>query len=260
MKLSIIIPARNESGNIEKTIVALRDYLDSVNIHNIEILVVDDGSSDDTHDLVMEEHEKDSRIRIIRNTGLNGFGRAIRHGLHHFSGDAVVICMADLSDSPEDVEKYYYILRDKADCAFGSRFIRGSNVYSYPRFKLIVNRLANMVISILFGLRFNDTTNAFKGYRRDVINGCMPLVSPHFNLTIEIPLKAMVRGYSYEIVPISWRNRDIGVSQLKLQEQGSRYLYTLLTVWFEWLLVRKDTQRPAGEHFVPWDEKQEPHD
>lgn len=260
MKLSIIIPARNEAGNIEKTVVVLRDYLDSVKINNIEILVVDDGSSDNTYDLVMTEYEKDARIRVIQNNGLHGFGRAVRFGLQHFTGDAVVVCMADLSDAPEDVEKYYYILRDEADCAFGSRFMRGSKVYNYPRFKLFINRLANMVIRLMFGMRFNDTTNAFKGYRADVIEGCQPLVSPHFNLTIEIPLKAMVRGYSYKVIPISWRNRDIGVSQLKLQEQGSRYLFTLLTVWFEWLLVRRDTRRPIDEHFIPWDEKQKLHE
>jgi dolichol-phosphate mannosyltransferase len=152
------------------------------------------------------------------------------------------------------VVKYYYILRDKADCAFGSRFIRGSKIYNYPRFKLLINRIANLLIRTIFLMPYNDTTNAFKGYRTNVIEGCRPFISPHFNLTIEIPLKAMVRGYSYEVTPISWRNRDIGVSQLKLQEQGSRYLFTLLTVWFEWLLIRNDYRRPDGEQFVPWSE------
>ncbi len=260
MKLSIVIPARNEAGNIEKTIVAYRDYLDKVNISSFEILVVDDGSSDETYALVMAEHEKDERIRVIQNLGLHGFGRAIRFGLQQFSGDAVIISMADLSDAPEDLEKYYYVLRDEADCAFGSRFINGSHIYDYPRFKLFINRLANQAIRLLFGFRFNDTTNAFKGYRADVIEGCQPFVSPHFNLTIEIPLKAIVRGYSYKVIPISWRNREVGVSQLKLKEQGSRYLFTLLTVWFEWLLIRKDTQRPAGEHFVSWADKQKLHE
>jgi dolichol-phosphate mannosyltransferase len=252
MKVSIVIPARNEVENIGKTVVALRDYLDSVNIANIEILVVDDGSTDGTYDIVWAEHETDQRIRVIRNTGRNGFGRAVNFGLNHFTGDAVVIYMADASDSPADVEQYYYILRDEADCAFGSRFIRGSQIYDYPKFKLVVNRIANMAIRFMFGYRYNDTTNAFKGYRADVIEGCRPFVSPHFNLTIEIPLKAIVRGYSYKIMPITWRNRDFGESALKLKEQGSRYLYTLLAVWFEWLLVRHDTYRTDGGVFKPW--------
>ncbi|MDX2138426.1 MAG: glycosyltransferase family 2 protein [Chloroflexota bacterium] len=254
MKLSIVIPARNEAGNIEKTVVLLRDHLDKAGVHDHEILVVDDGSKDQTYDLVAREHAQDPRIRVIRNTGRNGYGRAVAFGLSHFTGDAVIIYMADASDSPEDVVRYYEILRDQADCAFGSRFLRGSHVYDYPAFKLFINRIANFVIRMMFGFRYNDTTNAFKGFRAGVIEGCRPFVSPHFNLTIELPLKAMVRGYSYKVIPISWRNREVGVSSLKLKEQGSRYLYTLLTVWFEWLLVKHDTKRTDDGVFQTWDE------
>jgi dolichol-phosphate mannosyltransferase len=254
MKLSIVIPARNEEGNVEKTVVLLRDHLDHAGIHDHEILVVDDGSNDRTYELVAAENARDARIRVLRNPGRYGFGRAVAHGLSSFTGDAVIIYMADASDDPEDVVRYYEILRDEADCAFGSRFLRGSRVYNYPKFKLIINRLANLVIRLLFGFKYNDTTNAFKGYRASVIEGCRPFVSPHFNLTIEIPLKAMVRGYSFKIIPISWRNREVGASSLRLKEQGSRYLYTLLTVWFEWLLVKRDTRRTDDGLFHPWDE------
>lgn len=252
MKLSIVIPARNEAGNIGRTLVGLRDYLDSVGIHDIEILVVDDGSTDDTAAVVLAEHAHDPRIRLLRNPGRNGFGRAVTYGLNHFTGEAVAIYMADASDDPRDVEQYYYILRDEADCAFGSRFMPGSKIYDYPLLKLMINRVANFVIRLMFWLPYNDTTNAFKGYRADVIEGCRPFVSPHFNLTIEIPLKAFVRGYSFKVLPISWRNRDVGESALKLKEQGSRYLYTLMAVWFEWLLVRHDTYRTDGGVFIPW--------
>jgi dolichol-phosphate mannosyltransferase len=254
MKLSIVIPARNEEGNIDKTVIALRDFLDSVDIRDLEILVVDDGSSDHTYDVVMALHAEDERICAVRNLGRNGFGRAVACGLDHFTGEAVIITMADSSDTPEDVAKYYAILRDQADCAFGSRFMRGSKVYDYPKFKLFINRIANFAIHLMFNMPYNDTTNAFKGYRANVIEGCRPFISPHFNLTIEIPLKAFVRGYSYKVIPISWRNRTVGESALKLKEQGSRYLYTLLTVWFEWLLVKRDTRRTDSGVFVPWHE------
>jgi dolichol-phosphate mannosyltransferase len=254
MKLSIVIPARNEAGNVEKTVVLLRDHLDSTGISDFEILVIDDGSTDATYALVMAEHDKDTRIRVVRNTGRNGFGRAVSLGLNTFTGDAVVVYMADASDSPSDVVRYYHILRDEADCAFGSRFLSDSKIYDYPKFKLLINRIANFAIKLMFNLPYNDTTNAFKGYRASVIEGCRPFVSPHFNLTIEIPLKAFVRGYSFKIIPISWRNREIGVSSLRLKEQGSRYLYTLLTVWFEWLLVKRDTQRTDDGVFQTWAE------
>ncbi len=254
MKLSVVIPARNEEANIGTTVSMLRDTLDQAGIRQFEILVVDDGSADETGRRVIELSAQDTRLRCVRNTGRSGFGRAVACGLSHYDGDAVVIYMADASDDPADVVRYYYILRDEADCAFGSRFMRQSRIYDYPAFKLIINRLANFIIRLMFGFTYNDTTNAFKGYRASVIEGCRPFVSPHFNLTIELPLKAIVRGYSYKVIPISWRNREIGSSSLRLKEQGSRYLYTLLTVWFEWLLVKHDTRRTDDGKFHTWDE------
>ena len=157
-----------------------------------------------------------------------------------------------VSDSPDDLVAYFYILRDRAECAFGSRFLPESRVEHYPRFKLVVNRLANLFIRLLFGLRYNDVTNAFKAYRASVIKGCRPFLSPHFNLTVELPLKAIVRGYSYEVIPISWRQRKQGVSRLHLKEMGSRYLFIVLYIWLEKLLTRGDYRRPAGEVFEQW--------
>ncbi len=252
MKLSVVIPALNEEGQIRSTITALATRLDDAGITDREIVVVDDGSRDGTADVIRSLAGDDTSVRLVVNDGLHGYGRAVRAGLDAITGDAVVVYMADASDDPDDVVHYYHILRDEAECAFGSRFMRGSKLIDYPWVKLIVNRIANTLIQLLFGLRFNDTTNAFKGYRRYVIDGCRPFVSPHFNLTIELPLKAIVRGYTHKAIPISWRNRTEGVSRLVLKEQGSRYLYTLLSVWFEWLLVRSDYRRPTTETFSPW--------
>jgi dolichol-phosphate mannosyltransferase len=255
MKLSVVIPARNEAGNIGATLDGLRDRLRREAIE-YEILVVDDGSSDTTCAEVELRTLVDSGVRLERNNGPHGFGRAVRYGLDRMSGDAVVIVMADASDDPQDVVRYYYVLRDEAECAFGSRFIRGGKTYNYPYFKLFVNRLANFFVKLLFRLPYNDVTNAFKGYRAEVIRGCQPLIAPHFNLTVELPLKAIVRGYSYKIVPVSWRNRKTGVSNLQLEEQGSRYLFIVLYIWMERLLTRGDYKRPAHERFEPWGRSQ----
>jgi dolichol-phosphate mannosyltransferase len=251
MKLSIVIPARNEAGNIGATIDGLRARLGREGI-DYELLVVDDGSTDSTCSEIETRAAIDRRVRLERNFGAHGFGRAIRYGLERITGDAVVIVMADASDDPEDVVRYYYVLRDEAECAFGSRFVRGGQVIDYPRFKLTINRLANFFVRSLFRLPYNDVTNAFKGYRAEVIRGCQPLISPHFNLTVELPLKAIVRGYTYKAVPISWRNRKTGRSSLHLEEQGSRYLFIVLYVWLEHLLTRGDYKRPEHESFEPW--------
>jgi len=179
----------------------------------------------------------------VRNTGRNGFGRAVVCGLDHSKGDAVVVMMADESDDCRDVVTYWQVLNQGYDCVFGSRFIKGGGTIDYPWLKLKMNRLANLFLRVLFRINLNDTTNAFKAYRRIVIDGCRPYLSPHFNLTIEIPLKAIVRGYSWKVVPITWRNRRSGEAKLKLKEMGSRYLFICLYVWLEKYFSRGDYKR-----------------
>ncbi|MBW4426023.1 MAG: glycosyltransferase [Nostoc desertorum CM1-VF14] len=237
--LSIVIPAYNEEDCIVQTIHTISRVLEQEKI-NYEILVVNDNSKDNTEQLLQQINSENSKLRYINNYYPNGFGFAVRCGLENFTGDAVAVVMADSSDAPEDIVNYYHKLQEGYDCVFGSRFIRGGKVIDYPSHKLIVNRLANLFIKILFGLKFNDTTNAFKIYRKDVIEGISPLVSHHFNLTVEIPLKAIVRGYSYTTIPITWRNRTTGVSKLKLKEMGSRYLFIVLYIWLEKHLSRGD--------------------
>ena len=251
VKLSLVMPARNEEGCIATTLERFTDVLKASAVE-FEIVVVDDGSTDATADLLAAISARCPQIVPVTNAGRHGFGMAIRYGLEHITGDAVAIVMADGSDSPEDLLKYYNKLLEGYDCVFGSRFIRGSSVVDYPRHKLLLNRMANAFIRVLFGLSFNDITNAFKCYRREVIDGLQPLISPHFNLTVEMPLKALVRGYSYAVVPITWTNRAAGVSKLKLKEMGSRYLFIVLYLWLEKHLSRGDYHRTV---VAPADEK-----
>jgi dolichol-phosphate mannosyltransferase len=245
LKLSVVIPAHNEAGSIEATVSALVSTLDRESV-DYEVLVVDDASSDGTKQLVDKMGERNARIRVIASDLPRGFGYTVRAGLERFEGDAVAIVMADSSDAPADLVTYLRHLEDGYDCAFGSRFVRGSHVYDYPRFKLVLNRMANIFIRLLFRHGYNDTTNAFKAYRRDVIETVQPLLSNHFNLTVELPLKAVVRGHSYVVCPISWTNRTQGSSKLRLQEMGSRYLFIVLYVWLEQHLSRGDYRLPGA--------------
>jgi dolichol-phosphate mannosyltransferase len=239
LALSVVIPAHNEAGSIGPVLGALCEALAAEGIP-YEIVVVDDHSHDDTAATVAAIAAKYPAVRCIQNPAQGGFGMAVRAGLDAFTGDAVAIVMADGSDPPEDLVRCYRELERGVDCVFGSRFMRGSVVVDYPRFKLTINRLANLFIRLLFQTGLNDTTNAFKCYRREVIDGLRPLLSHHFNLTVELPLKAIVRGFSYTVIPIGWRNRTEGVSKLKLQEMGSRYLFIVLYVWLEKHLAKGD--------------------
>jgi dolichol-phosphate mannosyltransferase len=250
MLLSIVIPARNEEGCIVETLENVSQALDDASIR-YEWVVVDDGSTDSTAALVRRFATGRPGVVLVMNTGRNGFGAAIRMGLRSATGEAIAIVMADGSDSPADMVTYYRTLQQGYDCVFGSRFIRGGKVIDYPIHKLVINRLANWFIRMIFGFRYNDITNAFKCYRRTVIAGMQPLISPHFNLTVEMPLKAIVRGYSYAVVPIQWTNRKTGMSKLKIKEMGSRYLFIVLYAWLEKVLARGDYHRvnlpEAGE-------------
>jgi dolichol-phosphate mannosyltransferase len=267
--LSVIIPARDEEGCIASTVEHLHLELDLRGVPH-EIIVVDDGSTDRTWKILQEEAarlngvprkmeegssemggsraegpmkqaansalsplEPRTVLRHIQNAGPHGFGRAISLGLDAMTGDAAVIFMADESDDCRDVVRYWEKLSEGYDCVFGSRFVKGGGTIDYPPIKLFMNRLANTFVRLLFRHGLNDTTNAFKAYRKEVIDGIRPILSPHFNITVELPLKAIVRGYSFAVTPITWRNRRHGVAKLKIKEMGSRYLFIVLYVWLE---------------------------
>jgi dolichol-phosphate mannosyltransferase len=239
---SVIIPAHNEEESLPPTVRAIYEAFVRENLPH-EIVVVDDGSKDRTWAVLQELKQTIPTLAPVQNNGLHGFGRAVIHGLNHFKGDACVIMMADASDDPADAIKYWRLLNAGHECAFGSRFIKGGAVYDYPRLKLFVNRVANFFVRVGFNISLNDTTNAFKAYRRSVIDGCRPFLSPHFNLTVEIPLKAIARGYTWAVIPITWRNRKYGEAKLKIKEMGSRYFFICAYVWLEKYFSRGDYRK-----------------
>ena len=242
MRLSVVIPARNEGENLAATIHLLVRTLQSEQIPH-EIVVVDDHSLDDSTEVLRTLAEQYRSLRVVANERPGGFGHAVQTGLDAYTGDAVCLVMADGSDDPKDVVRYYRKILEGHECVFGSRFTSESRVVNYPKHKLLLNRVANLFIRLLFGLQYNDITNAFKCYRRNVIDGIRPILSHHFNVTVELPLKAIVRGYDYTVIPIHWYGRERGVSKLRIQEMGSRYLFIVLYVMLERLLSRGDYER-----------------
>lgn len=242
--LSVVIPAHNEADSIPAALRGVYAALTREGIEH-EIVVVDDHCSDGTGDVVRAlAAEEIPTARVVVNQGKGGYGLAVRCGLDNFTGDVVAVMMADLSDAPDDLVAFWTALqREQVDCVFGTRFSKGGRVVDYPPAKLRINRVANFGIRLLFGLRYDDVTNAFKMYRRETVVGIQPLLSHHFNLTVEMPLKAIVRGYTYAVVPNSWTNRSHGESKFLVKEMGSRYTFIILYCFLEKLLSRGDYRR-----------------
>ncbi len=239
LRYSIVIPAYNEEKNVVPTLQTLAEALRKEGIP-FELVVVNDNSTDRTAEVVESLLTGIPEINLVHNHAPGGFGRAIRFGLLRFTGDVVAVVMADLSDSPEDIVACYRKIEEGYDCCFGSRFIRGSRVTHYPPLKLFINRLVNTALRVLFVCGHNDLTNAFKVYRKQVIDHISPLQAAHFNITIEMSLSSLIRNYSIATIPISWSGRTWGSSNLRLRQMGRRYLCTLIMIWCERLLVMDD--------------------
>ncbi|GAB3955133.1 glycosyltransferase family 2 protein [Spirosoma harenae] len=243
MKLSVVIPAYNEQESLPLTINSLYTTLCKHQIDH-EIWVTNDNSKDDTLQVLIELQSTIPTLTFGTNAGPNGFGYAIRFGLERYSGDCVAIFMADLSDDPEDLVTYYKtMVATGVDAVFGNRWIQGGKVINYPSQKKIINRIANWLITLFIGTTYNDATNAFKLYTRATMDGLKPFLSPHFNITIELSLKTIVRGYTYRVVPNSWTNRVYGQSNLKIKEMGSRYFFILMYCVLEKYFSRGDFKK-----------------
>ena len=236
MKLSIILPVRNESRGIVKTLDLIISNISEI---NHEIIVINDYSDDDSFNIINQKANTNKNIRLFNNKK-KGLGGAINLGIEESTGEAICIMMADLSDNISDLKNYYSLIQSsETDAVFGSRFINGSKVSDYPMKKLILNRIFNYITKFLFFSNYNDFTNAFKIYKKNALIKSMPLVSESFNIFLEIPLKIISRKMNYKIIPISWKNRKQGKAKFDMKELRSKYLFTLIYCFLEKILLKK---------------------
>jgi len=243
--LSVCIPAHNEEQNIGKAILAIATALTGADVP-YEFVIANDNSGDGTERVIRGKMAEGYPIRLVNRRPPGGFGRAIRSCLDHFQGEIVVVVMADLSDEPMDIVRYYAKINDGYDAVFGSRFMKGSVVKDYPRIKLVANRLGNKLIQLLFWSNHNDLTNAFKAYRADAIKSLLPLYSSHFNLTIEISLGLLSRNFRVAKIPINWYGRTWGSAKFNIRTLGRRYLATLMKAYAEKMFIHDDLLAEHG--------------
>ena len=236
MKLSIIIPIRNENEGILKTLRLIKEKIHEI---DYELIIINDFSEDNSYETVKKEILNNDKV-VLFNNNKKGLGGAITLGINKSRGEAICIMMADLSDDIEDLKKYYELIKDQSvDAVFGSRLIKGGNIKRYPLKKLILNRIFNYLTKILFLSNYNDFTNAFKIYKKDALIKSMPLVSESFNIFLEMPLKIISRKMKYKIIPIKWENRREGKAKFDIKELRAKYLFTLIYCFFEKNLLKK---------------------
>ena len=235
-RFSIIIPCRDEEENVE---LIASNILRECSEYDYEIIFIDDFSQDTTLDKLKNISKNNQNIFFLENN-IKGLGGAITLGLKKFNGEYVTIMMADSADSIDDLKKYFELISEnKYDAIFGSRFIKGGSTKDYPKIKLFLNRVFNNITRILFLSNYNDFTNSFKIYKKSVINNLFPIVSENFNIFLELPLKTISRGYKYKIIPIKYFNRTKGDAKFKINELGSKYIFTLLYCLLEKILLNK---------------------
>ena len=237
--VNIIVPLKNEEKGIKNLIDSLMPVVSKIN-KKINISLIDDHSIDQTWDIIKKYETEIDHITGYKNTNSSGFGNALKFGIEKNTDDALIIFMGDCSDDPQDIVQYIKYLDEGYDCVFGSRFINGSSLKDYPFLKLIINRLANNFIKILFWIKYNDITNAFKAYKKETLNSCYPIISQHFNINAELSLKSIIRRFKYKVIPISWTNRKEGTSKFKIKEMRNRYFFIIFYIFLEKLLMKED--------------------
>jgi len=232
--LSIIVPVRNESQNLRGVFEYFSNNLKNI---NFEVLIINDFSKDDTFYKSENLSKEFENFRVFNNKK-KGLGGAINLGIIEAKGENLAIMMADQSDDINDLVKYNDIINsNNYDAVLGSRFLKESKVNDYPFQKLVLNRIFNFFVSLIFWNKYNDYTNAFKIYKKKSLLEIMPIISESFNVFLEIPLKIISRNYKYKIIPINWMGRKKGESKFKIKELRSKYLFTLIYCFIEKILL-----------------------
>jgi glycosyltransferase involved in cell wall biosynthesis len=227
--LSILLIAHNE----ERAIAAMLEGLSAkYDREMLELIVVDDASSDRTAEIARGFAARNSKIRVVQRTPPRGVGRALRTGFSAISPRAEFALSMD-SDFVENIDQVRLLIdaMEKGNCdgVIGSRFVEGGQVVHYPLLKRAMNRLFHAVVKILFRVKQNDLTNNFKLYRAQIFRS-LPWQSNDFAMNAETGLLPILAGYRLVEVPVVWVDRDpqMGASKFGLLKHGGGYMGVIL--------------------------------
>ena len=228
-KISFVLIAHNEETVIGRMVEGLlsrdRDKM-------LEIIVIDDSSTDDTSSIVALIAKRDNKVRLIKKGAPSGVGYAIKTGFNNVSKDSeyVLTMDSDFIDSLDDVGRLIKKMETgEYDGVIGSRFTRGGRLENYPHLKKVMNRMFHFIVRILFNVKQKDLTNNFKLYKIEIIRK-MPWHSGGFSINAETGLLPILAGYNVVEVPVVWigRSEDMGKSKFKLFKVGLGYINVIL--------------------------------
>ncbi len=232
MNLTIIIPVYNEGENIKKAILQIEK---EVKISH-EILIIYDFKKDDTLPVARKLQEKYKNIKLVKNRVGSGRGvlNAIKTGFRVVKDGAVLVMMADLADDPKTINKMYKKIKEGFDIVCGSRYIKGGGKIGGPFLKSLLSRLAGLSTPLILGIPTYDLTNAFKMYRKEVIDSVGIESTGGFELSMEIVIKAHFKGFKIIEVPTIWHDRTVGQSRFQMARWLPKYIR-----WYLWGLKKR---------------------
>jgi dolichyl-phosphate beta-glucosyltransferase len=229
---SIVIPAFNESVRIRPTLHALLRHLQEQN-WDAEILVVNDGSSDDTAQIVREFGKLHPQVLLVENPGNRGKGYSVRNGMLHARGDICLFTDADLSSPISEAQKLFDAIASGADIAIGSRWLRTElQTERQPLYRQLFGRIFNLALRVVLSLRFADTQCGFKAFRRDAVQRIFPLQKiERWGFDPEILFLARRAGLRVEEVPVIWAHSE--GTRLNPFRDGMRMFVEVLRIrWY----------------------------
>jgi len=237
---SIIIPAYNESARIGASLEKILRFVHSER-WDAEVIVVSDGSTDDTPQIVQQYAENNPALRLLENPGNRGKGYSVRNGMQHASGELLLFSDADLSSPIEEAPKLFAAIASGADVAIGSRWLQKElQSQKQPLYRQIFGRIFNLLLRVILGLNFKDTQCGFKAFTRQAARHIFSLQEiERWGFDPELLYLAQKLGFKVVEVPVIWAHRE--GTRINPLRDGSRMFAEMLRIRWNALTGKYDT-------------------